>query len=220
MPTQQLVANSPLTSTLRLLQFASPAEGHHFPGQYITLQLESQKPGYFALVNQPHQPIRLLIKQEGALGSAIASLQEGQEVELSNAMGAGFSLEKSAGKDLVILCNGSGISACHPVIQHELQQGLSRSVHLYYGIRSALDRCFTEDINRWQDAGVKVETVISQPDPSWTGARGYVQDLARAQGYLRHDIALLLVGTPTMQKQAKEMWSDAGLPPDLILTNF
>ena len=75
-------------------------------------------------------------------------------VVTSEAKGSGFPLESVDGRPLVVLVNGSGISAARPVIEAEVTAGLPRPVHLYYGVLTPDRRSFLADLERWANAGV------------------------------------------------------------------
>jgi CDP-4-dehydro-6-deoxyglucose reductase len=220
MPTVRLNANQRLTSDAHRLDLDLTLASHTRPGQFITATVGEHKPGYFALANSPGEALCLLIKADGETSRALVALDAGSEVEISEAIGKGFALEQVAGRELVILCNGSGISACRPVIEAEIAAGLPRPVHFFHGLRSPSDRCFSQDARSWEEAGVRVHTVISGDDPDWTGERGYVQHAAREHGLLRGDVGVLMVGVKDMVEEAKSMWSAAGVGEDALLTNF
>jgi len=216
----ELCSNEVLNDNTRRLCFTAPAAGHSLPGQYVTVTIPGESPGYFALANSPGEPIILLVKGSGEASKQLQKLNPGDPVHVSDALGSGFAMDHVAESDLVILCNGSGIAACRPVIRAELASGLSRAVHFYYGNRTLRDCCLTDEIKIWSSSGIYTHIVLSRPDATWTGERGYVQEVAQQHGLVRPDVALLLAGLPTMQDQASRLWRTAGLHETSIVTNF
>ncbi|KAL5665432.1 hypothetical protein ACJX0J_025540, partial [Zea mays] len=49
-------------------------------------------------------------------------------------------------------------------------------VRLYYGDTSLKSMSYQERLSNWESTGIKIIPVLSQPDDSWKGERGYVQD--------------------------------------------
>lgn len=212
--------NEPSGTQLRLLILDVVLAEHRRAGQFATVHVEGVKPAPFALANVPGEPVMLLVKEAGA-GVPVAAALPGHTVEISEPIGEGFPVERVAGRELVILCNGSGISAVRPLIEAEIAQGLPRPVHFFYGVLTPDRRSFLADLERWANAGVKVHTVIAQPSGTgWTGPTGLVQDAAREQGLVRDDVGVVLVGVPAMLAAARAIWRDAGCPDEHILVNF
>lgn len=217
MPEATLTRNEPGGDGLRVLTFAHSPEGYNTPGQFVTATVGGRKAGFFALASSPSEPVTLLIKNLGELSEALCALEPGAAVEMSDAMGKGFPITGEG--ELVILCNGSAISACRPVVEAEIAAGLPRPVHFFFGVLKPQHRSFLADLERWANAGVKVHTVVGEPDGTgWTGATGFVQQTAADQGLCRADVEVVLCGVPPMVEAAKAQWAEAGC--ERVLTNF
>jgi benzoate/toluate 1,2-dioxygenase reductase subunit len=217
MPEATLTSNVPGGEGLRVLTFGHVPEGYTRPGQFVTATVGEHKAGFFALASSPGEPVTLLIKGVGELSEALCALEPGAMVEMSDAMGKGFPVTGDG--ELVILCNGSAISAVRPVIEAELDAGLPRAVHLYFGVLVPAHRSFLADLERWGNAGIQVHTVVGEPEGTgWTGATGFVQELAAAHGLCRANVELVLCGVPPMVEAAKAQWAAAGCTQ--VLTNF
>jgi len=219
MATYTLARSLPAGTDLRWLTFAEPTPGHTRPGQFVAATI-GERQGYFAIASDPGDPLELLIKAEGDPAAAIAGLPEGATLEGSEAMGAGFPLERGADRPLVCLINGSAMSAARPVIRAELDRGLPRPVHLILGVLSPLHIPFGREMRLWAEAGVDVTIVVDQPADEWTGPVGYVQAIAQQKGLIRDDVTVLLCGVPPMQEAVLELYTKAGLDPELILMNY
>ena len=217
-----VISNQSAGTGVRLLTLDGPASGHSTPGQFVTATVGDLKAAFFALANAPGDAIQLLIKvQPGSTGAVIAALDPGEQLTVNPAMGGGFGLDNVAGRELVVLINGSGISAVRALIHAEVAAGLPRPVHVYYGVLSPDHRSFDADLVAWARAGVQVSTVVDESHAaSWTGKTGWVQDAAAADGLCRADVGLVLVGYRGMCDAARAMWTAAGCPEDAIRLNF
>jgi len=221
MPTATIVENAPAGTLLHWIRLDLTLDGYTKPGQFITATVPDCKPGFFAIASSPGQPIELLVKATGATAEVITAMKAGETLEISDPMGKGFPVDQVAGRELVVLINGSAISAVRPVIEAEIDRGLSRPVHLLYGVLSPAHRSFLPDLERWANAGVSVHTVVDAADSSdWSGERGYVQELAQRLGLIRDNVGVVLCGVPPMLEAAKQLYSEAGCPPECVLTNY
>lgn len=221
MPDLKLVSNDADGTMIRRLTFDAAPEGYERPGQFVTATVGELKPGFFAIASSPGEPLSLLIKQSGETAEALAALEVGATVVSSTAMGKGFALEQAAGRDLVILVNGTGISAVRAVVEAEVAAGVPRAVNLFYGVISPAHRSFVEDLTRWEAAGVGVHTCVSHPQGTgWTGPTAYIQHHAKELGLVRADVSVLLVGVRPMCDEAKELYAQAGCPSEQLLLNF
>ena len=221
MPQATLLRNDPAGTGLRCLTVDCVLDSYTTPGQFITATVADQKPALFALANSPGEPVTLLVKDGLGTAHALCGSTPGTTVTISEAQGSGFALAPTADRELVLLINGSGLSAARPVLRAELAQGLPRPVHLFYGVMHPDARAFRDDLDAWARAGIAVHTVV---DPSgaagWSGPVGYVQDVAMAQGCVRADSAVLLVGVPAMIDAARALCAQVGVPEPCVLVNF
>lgn len=216
----ELTDNQPAGLHLRLLTFDRALPGYTIPGQYTVVQPDGHDKAFFALASVPGAPTQLLIKAQGHTAEHLCSLEPGARVPMSDAAGKGFVLPPGGPLPLVVLATGSGISAVRPLIEAEVDAGLPRPVHLLYGVYT-LEHCsFPSRLTAWQEAGVAVHLVLSDPPEGWTGASGFVQQAAEALGLVRDDVLVVLCGFPDMVQHAKQRWQAAGLAPKRLLTNF
>lgn len=215
-----VVRNDPAGTQLRAITFDVSPPDYLIPGQFSAVTMgEITAP--FAYASLPGEPVLFLAKDEGPAGHALASLLVGETVEMSPSLGPGFPLERVEGRPLVVLVNGSGMSAARAVIRAEIARGIFRPVHLLYGVLTPDRRAFAADLEAWGNAGIQVHSVIGAPeDTGWTGAIGFVQDVAQELGLVRSDVGVVLVGVPAMLKMARERFEAAGVPAERILVNF
>lgn len=218
MPSLTVRSNTSNGMGLRSVQFDDPVDGHHAPGQFVQLSSGEIK-GYFALANDPGTPAELLVKPGGAMADVVAALHTGSTVDSTPAIGDGFAMP-SGDRPIIMLVTGSGISAVRPLIRAELSQDTTRPIILYYGVLTPEHRSFSSELEAWESAGVDVRIVLGEPTEAWQGRRGFVQDAAQEDGLVRSGITLVLCGFPAMVTAAKEMWGDAGLEAEHMVTNF
>lgn len=203
---------------LRLV-FDRPVPGHVSPGQFVTVHVEGHKPGYFALASSPGQPAELLIKPQGPVAEHLAGLAPGAVVQVSDPIGKGFGVAAD-GLPLVVLVNGSGISAVRGLIDLEVAAGLPRPVHLLYGVLTPGHAALQERLAAWKDAGVDVHLVLDAAQEGWEGPTGFVQHHAQRLGLVKDSVTVALVGFPAMIEETRSLYAAAGLAPERVRTNF
>jgi NAD(P)H-flavin reductase len=214
-----VMKNEPAGTLLRTVELDLLPDDYDRPGQWAKVAIgEIEAP--FAIASSPGEPMLLLAKAFGPAGNALCAAVPGTPLRVGPASG-GYAMARVAGLPLVLLASGSGISALRPVVQTEVRAGMPRPVHLLYGVMTPSHRSFLADLERWGNAGVKVHTVVDSPaNTGWTGATGYVQDVAEELGLVRPDVGVLVAGVPAMIDAARTKWMAAGLPADRLLVNF
>lgn len=199
------------------------AASHALPGQYVKLAVPDDGEGYFAIASRPlptSGQIELLLKLGGAVPDAIARLGAGATVRTTTAQGKGFPLERAAGRDLVLVATGSGISPVRSVIEAILPRRAAFGiVSLHVGARTPSSFAFREEIEAWRAASIDVFPVVSRPqDTGWTGLTGYVQ--AHLGGVHLATALAFLCGQKAMIEAVKKTLTEQGMPAESIFLNF
>jgi NAD(P)H-flavin reductase len=209
------------------LDFGEFAREHTLPGQLVKLHAPGHKAGYFALGNAPRGDGsgELLLKRGTPLSDAVIdAAQPHAIVDATAPFGEGFPIGEARGRDVLLFAAGSGITPVRALLQWLLdRRGDHGRIALYYGQRSDRDFAYVREHADWQRAGVHLVLCASQPSPTWTGARGYVQTVARE---LRlHEISTtnavaFLCGMKSMIDGARVELLHFGLPAARTFLNF
>ena len=119
-------------------------------------------------------------------------------------------------RDLVLVATGTGISCTGAILEDELAQPRTRQVRLLWGLRQESD---VHGLERLDALGLahprfSYRVTLSRPGPAWTGPRGRVTDLLRAEA--RPDALYYLAGNGAMVADAEELLQEAGAPATAI----
>lgn len=177
-------------------------------GQYVNLGLpDIEQTRAFSLANAPSEKRRIELQVRLIPGGEATSyihqqLQVGDKVDVTGPYGR-FFVRKSAQEDALFLACGTGLSSPKSMILDMLEQGDARTIKLFHGVRTKselYDREIFEKLAAEKE-NFDYVPVLSQPgaDEAWTGATGYVQDVA--QDYLNNDFRgnkAYLCGSPNM----------------------
>ena len=124
---------------------------------------------------------------------------------------------------MLLFAAGSGITPIRALLQWLLAAPDHGRIALYYGARTDRDFAYRGEHADWVAAGVHLVLCASQPSPSWKGARGYVQTVARE---LRlHEISTenavaFLSGMKSMIDAVRGELSRFGMPAERTFLNF
>ncbi|CAL5021896.1 unnamed protein product [Urochloa decumbens] len=212
---------------------AGLADSYTSPGQYLQIRVpsagEELKPAFMAVASPPGAGARFefLVKSvPGTTAERLCGLRDGDVVELGAVMGKGFPLERitpaDAAQTVLIFAAGTGISTIRSLVEFGFGANERSDVRLYYGARSLETMAYQDRFENWVSAGLKIIPVLSQPDDSWKGERGYAQHaFLRAKNIVNpSSTGAVLCGQRQMQEEVTSALVADGVSQAKILTNF
>lgn len=235
-----IISNKKEAEGLRMIEIECPEIGAEFstPGQYLKIKKNDGKPGFFAICSPPDKRdvLQFLVKEsEGS--QFFTSAQPGDKLDLSPPQGKGFAIEEFfenyrndwAVSNVVLLAAGSGLAPIASALEYPglglKQIGkntiFERRATLYLGARSKAHLPMMNKYAAWKELGIDIIPVLSQPDASWTGRKGYVQDALKEDGIkVPKNSGVLMCGQRGMTEDCKEALLEAGVFEGRILMNF
>ncbi|KAK9091376.1 hypothetical protein Sjap_024553 [Stephania japonica] len=95
-------------------------------------------------------------------------------------------------------------------------------VSLYYGARNLQRMAYQERFKEWEASGVRIIPVLSQPDDTWKGEYGYVQNaFTRAKKKFNpSSTGVVLCGQKQMAEEVTSILVAEGVSKEKILKNF
>lgn len=208
------------------------AKGFAKGGQYVQLRAPgAEKAAFIAIASAPSagSPFEFLVKEqppsEWSPGTGwLTGASAGDKIEMSQVMGPGFLKTDDALKDItdvLLFAAGSGISPIRSTIESGALSS-ANNVRLYYGAQTPKQMSYMDKFDEWKKLGVDVTPVISKADGTdWSGAKGYVQDAAKADGCANPTgTAILLCGMKGMAEAVKEFAVENGIDEKNVMANF
>ena len=197
---------------------------HTRPGQVVKLRA-GEREAYFALANAPRADgaAELLLKRGTPVADALAAVRPGETVEATAPFGDGFPVDAAHGRDVLLFAAGSGISPMRALLQWLSAQRRHGKLALFYGQRSDRDFAYVREHDSWRRDGVHLVLCASQPSPTWTGARGYVQTVAdelRLHQVSVDNAVAFLCGMRPMVDEVRRLLQQYGLPAERTFLNF
>jgi anaerobic sulfite reductase subunit B len=210
---------TPALRTLRL-GVGEAAASHMHAGQYVILRCEAGN-GLFALASRPGSAaFDLLLRRGSDVADALCALLPGAEVQVSDAQGAGYPLDRARGADLLLVAAGSGIapirSAALEVLARPHDFG---RVAVFYGEKMPEDLAYAREMTSWELGGVVVHRVLSRARGSWPGPHGRVQDALRDAPLDPGRTHAFVAGMAPMIEEVTQVLVARGLPAEHVHRN-
>jgi NAD(P)H-flavin reductase/2-polyprenyl-6-methoxyphenol hydroxylase-like FAD-dependent oxidoreductase len=149
--------------------------------------------------------IRLL--PEGVMSDYVRGRAEpGDRIALRCSKG-GFYLRPVV-RPVILVAGGTGLSAILAMAQ-SLDSDTGQPVHLLYGVTAAEDLCKRDELDELtrRIPGLRVHTIVSQPNAEWDGPVGLVTDLLSESMLSGGDADVYLCG-PAPMVEATRNWLD------------
>lgn len=213
---QQMVK---LTDDVMVLYLKLPANERlqFLAGQYIDIQLKDDKPRSFSLANAPHDDEYLELHIRNIPGGAFThhvfnEMKERDILRIKGPLGH-FFLREDSDKPILFVASGTGFAPVKAIVEHALQIGVNRPMHIYWGVRKEADFYMLDKIKEWEAQGIKFTPVVS--DEPWAGRGGFVheavlEDYADLSGY-----QVYACGAPVVVEAAhRDFTAQRGLPQD------
>ena len=225
--------------TVTVASTAAPAEGltlleltagdwsgsHERPGQYLMFQAPfDDKPRPIAIASAPgRDPVALLLKAERDRQDALRALSPGDTVSCSSPAGPGFPVDQLGdelpGEALILVATGTALAPIKTCLDVLIAKGrLPPATSLYVGARREADLAFPEELSRYRQAGVTVETIFSQPEAN-TNA-GHVQALLTQPPSSPRTSVVFSCGQPQMMQEVEDIMAGFDVPRPHMFRNF
>lgn len=151
-------------------------------GQHIDILLRDGLRRSYSLANAPHADefLQLHVRHvpNGLFsGQVFTCMQAKDLMRFQGPLGTFFVREESQ-RPIIFVAGGTGFAPIKAMIEHALQRGSQRPMHLYWGVRARRDLYQHVLPQAWAQAhaGVQYTPVLSEPLPedAWQGRSGWV----------------------------------------------
>lgn len=213
------------------------AQEYLIPGQYVQIRLnEDTKPLFLAISSPPgdeNAVFHFLVKKTDD-NDWLTGASVGAKIEVSQVLGNGFPIKENLEgfkydfptQNILFFAVGSGLAPIRAAIESgqlniaDAGSG-GRTARLYYGVQTEEDLCYVDKFPAWEDIGVQVVPVLSQPSEGWQGRTGYVQNVLEEDGVpIPRNSGALLCGMKGMAESVTDILTKAGVFEGRVLTNF
>lgn len=205
----------PLTRDVFEFHFHVPAF-QFIPGQFVTLKMQDAQGSFmrcYSVKEYKNEVLKLCVKllPEGRGSAFLQSLSVGQEVEISQGLGA-FIL-KSERNPKLFIATGTGIAPMMAM----LSQDTESSKTVLFGVREEADIFYTEELHSFPNTDVSV--ILSRPSEHWEGLKGRVTDLLDT-AEITPNTEIYICGNPQMIEDTLKFFREKNHPESHLFYEY
>jgi phenol/toluene 2-monooxygenase (NADH) P5/A5 len=180
-----------LTPTIKAIYLKTDKPLHFQAGQYVQLVIPGVEGGRaFSVANAPKQVVatgeielNVRIVKDGAGTTWLhQNLKAGEPLRISGPYGR-FFVRRSAGKPIIFMAGGSGLSSPRSMILDMLESGSTLPITLIYGQRNRDELYYDIEFHALALQYPNFTYVAALSDApegvDWDGSRGFVHDVAK-----------------------------------------
>jgi CDP-4-dehydro-6-deoxyglucose reductase len=153
-------------------------------GQYIDFLLKDGRRRAFSLANPPHRDELLELHVRHVPGGEFTDylFEQAREKAIMRIHGplGQFYLRESSDRPIVFMAGGTGFAPVKAILEHAFAEGVTRPMHLYWGVRAKRDLYLNDLPLQWQNryANFRYTPVLSAalPEDHWQGRTGWVHE--------------------------------------------
>lgn len=193
------------------------AQFKYLPGQYISVIGPGSVRRSYSIANAPRTDGKISLEIKKVEGGVLSAywFEQAKINDLLRFEGPlGTFFYRNAGpKKVILLATGTGIAPIKALLQHmaSLEVQVPPKIYVYWGNRFESDIYL--DLQQDLPANTKLNLVLSRPESSWQGSRGYVQDIALGQHNDFENTEVYACGSNDMIQAARATFEKAGLSP-------
>ncbi len=196
------------------------------PGQYIDVLLKDGKRRGFSLANAPFNDQLLELHIRYVPGGHFThyvfnEMKEKALLRIEGPLGS-FHLRDTE-RPLILMGGGTGMAPLKSILEQLMEQGITRPVRLYWGVRAKQDLYLDSLIRSWvsRQQLLSYIPVLSEPNPEdeWQGRTGWVHEavIADSNDLAQYDV--YMCGPPPMIVAAKRDFTARGLPETQLFSD-
>jgi anaerobic sulfite reductase subunit B len=163
------------------------------------------------------------VREVGAVSRALCRAQIGTVLGVRGPYGAGWPAPPD-GADVVVVAGGIGLAPLRPVIRAALARphgasagGIASArpgrLSVLIGARTPADLVFTNELDRWREAGAEVFVTVDRAESGWPGRVGLVTALLTVASFAPEHTVGYVCGPEVMMRLSAQALIDRGVPP-------
>lgn len=204
------------TWTLDLRAADGGADLAFSPGQFTMMYIFGVGEVPISIAGDPAHPETLThtVRAVGAVTNAICGLSPEDVIGIRGPYGSSWPVDKSAGRDMIIVAGGIGLAPVRPSIYTVLANRDSYgSVSIVYGSRTPDDLLYLDEVREWKSRfDVNVQITVDRGDRAWMGDVGVVTPLLNRLSFDANHAMAILCGPEIMMRVVAKDLAQRGMP--------
>ncbi len=189
------------------------------PGQYIDILLEDGRHRSFSIANAPHNDefleLHIRLVDNGLFTPKVFNSMQAKDLMRIEGPHGSFFFHEDSDRDIILVAGGTGFAPIKSIIEHLIEEQITRTVHLYWGARTKADLYLNELSEKWiaSNKNIHYTPVLSDEDAAWSGKTGYVHQAVLDDFNNLEPFDIYTCGPPAMIIAAKEEFQTKGMNP-------
>ena len=187
------------------------------PGQYIDILLEDGRHRSFSIANAPHNDefleLHIRLVENGLFTPKVFNSMHNKDLLRIEGPHGSFFFHEDSNKDILLMAGGTGFAPIKGIVEHLINEQITRPVHLYWGVRTEADLYMKALAEKWQSEldNFNFVAVLSDADDSWSGRKGYVHEAVLADFDDLSVFDVYACGPPAMIQAAQQSFQEKGM---------
>ncbi len=189
------------------------------PGQYIDILLEDGRHRSFSIANAPHNDefleLHIRLVENGLFTPKVFNSLQAKDLMRIEGPHGSFFFHEDSDRDIILVAGGTGFAPIKSIIEHLIEEKISRTIHLYWGARSEADLYLNDLSESWiaGNKNIHYTPVLSEAETTWSGKTGYVHQAVLDDFADLNAFDIYTCGPPAMIIAAKEEFQTRGMNP-------
>lgn len=192
------------TPTIKTLVLEPQRPTSFKAGQFVQLALPGVGEAPFTPSSSPREPERIAITilRTGIVTERLHACRPGQMLGLRGPFGKGYPIDKTAGKDVLVVGGGVGLAPLRALILALLADtGPIKRMSIKYGARCMEELLYRGQEEIWtRDPKIDFTNTIDHPQEGWRGRTGVVTTLLKDMDVDRDNCLVFVCGPSIMLK--------------------
>ena len=194
------------------------------PGQYLDVVLDDGRHRPFSIASGPVDDGSIELHVRYVPGGGFTtwvyeSLKVGDRLTIEAPLGT-FVPREDSERPMLFMAGGTGFAPVKAIVEHFIELGTRRPMHVYWGARQPEDLYLIELARGWERRmpGLRFMPVLSDIDAAWeAGIRaGLVHEALLEDHPDLSGFDVYMSGPPPMIELAREHFAGSGLPDDRL----
>ena len=208
------------TPTIKTLVIAPSSPMVFKAGQFVQLTLPGVGEAPFTPSSSPLEPERIAITilRTGAVTDGLHECSVGQTLGLRGPFGKGYPLDKTDGKEILVVGGGVGLAPLRALILALLAEprGFKR-LSIKYGARNTEELLYRDQHDSWAlDGKTDFVCTIDKPQAGWSGRTGVVTTLLKNVDVDKSNTLAFVCGPSVMLRFVTFALMDEGFQDEQI----
>ncbi|EKE67551.1 2Fe-2S iron-sulfur cluster-binding protein [Celeribacter baekdonensis] len=173
-------------------------------GQYLSVLMPDGDSRNYSMANPPHQNDGAELHIRHVSGgkfsqTVLANLEKGSILSVELPFG-NFTLNENTEVPAILIATGTGFAPIKSIVEHQIREGGSRPLHLYWGANTEADIYLRSLPEMWaaKHDWFTFTPVLSEPPSAWKGRTGFVHKAVQSDFPDMSDLEVYACGAPMM----------------------